>query len=185
MNIKPLLLVATADKAISQLNLDKPGEVKVRFDVAARLEPKPTDVTESIRGRRLDQKPYWHIERSRIGDSRKVPVEVIVNGYPVARKEIQADGKTKSLSFEIELEHSSWVAVRIFPSAHTNPVFVEVDEKPIRASRRSARWCRKAVDVCWNQKKGRIRDGEQPAAKAAYDKARTIYDEILKQSVAD
>ena len=174
-----------ADKAISQLNLDKPGEVKVRFDVAARLEPKPTDVTESIRGRRLDQKPYWHIERSRIGDSRKVPVEVIVNGYPVARKEIQADGKTKSLSFEIELEHSSWVAVRIFPSVHTNPVFVEVDEKPIRASRRSARWCRKAVDVCWNQKKGRIRDGEQPAAKAAYDKARTIYDEILKQSVAD
>ncbi|MEE3285311.1 MAG: CehA/McbA family metallohydrolase, partial [Planctomycetota bacterium] len=172
-------------KAISQLNLKKPGEVKVRFDVAARLEPEPTDATEAIRGSRLDQRPYWHIERSRLGDSRRVPVEVIVNGYPVAKKEIVADGKTRSLKFDVQLEHSSWVAVRIFPSVHTNPVFVEIGKKPIRASRRSASWCRQAVDVCWKQKQGRIRPTEQPAARAAYDKARAVYDEILKQSVAD
>ena len=172
-------------KAISQLDLRKPGKVKVRFDVAARLEPNPTAATEAIRGRRLDQKPYWHIERSRLQKSRRVPVEVIVNGYPVARQEIEADGKTRSLKFDIPLEHSSWVAVRIFPSVHTNPVFVEVGDQPIRASRRSARWCREAVDVCWNQKKGRIRDADQPAASAAYDKAREVYDKILEQSVAD
>ena len=172
-------------KAISQLDLKKPGRVKVRFDVAARLEPKPTAATESVRGRRLDQKPYWHIERSRLEKSRRVPVEVIVNGYPVARQEIEADGQTRSLKFDIPLEHSSWVAVRIFPSVHTNPGFVEVGDQPIRASRRSARWCRKAVDVCWNQKKGRIRAADQPAAQAAYDKARKVYDKILGQSVAD
>jgi hypothetical protein len=171
--------------AISQLDLKKPGKVKVRFDVAARLEPVPTALTKSIRGRRLDQKPYWHIERSRLGSSRTVPVEVIVNGYPVARKVIEADGTTRSLKFDIELEHSSWVAVRIFPSVHTNPVFVEIDEKPIRASRRSARWCRKAVDVCWDQKKGRIRESDRGAAEAAYDKARSVYDLILEHSVAD
>jgi hypothetical protein len=171
--------------AISQLDLKKPGKVKVRFDVAARLEPVPTALTKSIRGRRLDQKPYWHIERSRLGSGRTVPVEVIVNGYPVARKVIEADGTTRSLKFDIELEHSSWVAVRIFPSVHTNPVFVEIDEKPIRASRRSARWCRKAVDVCWDQKKGRIRESDRVAAVAAYDKARSVYDLILKHSVAD
>ena len=28
----------------------------------------------------LDQKPYWDVERARIGQSRKVKVEVIVNG---------------------------------------------------------------------------------------------------------
>ena len=40
---------------ISQLNLDKPGTVKIAFDVAAYLaSPEPTPATEAIRGRRLD-----------------------------------------------------------------------------------------------------------------------------------
>ncbi|MFP6770612.1 MAG: hypothetical protein VB859_20730, partial [Planctomycetaceae bacterium] len=147
--------------------------------------PKPTEATRAIRDRRLDQKPYWHIERGRIGETRRVPVELVVNGYPVARKKIKADGKTRAMKFDVDIKHSSWIAVRIFPSVHTNPVFVRVDKKPIRASRRSATWCRQAVDVCWNQKKGRIRDDDQAAAKAAYDKARAIYDVIIDQSVAD
>ena len=170
---------------ISQLDLDRPDEVTVRFDVAAWLEPEPTEATEAIRRRRLDQKPYWHIERGRIEQTRKVPIELVVNGYPVARKKIKADGKTRSLKFDVDIKHSSWIAVRIFPSVHTTPVFVRVDKKPVRASRRSATWCRQAVDVCWNQKKGRIRDGDQAAAKAAYDKARAVYDAIIDQSVAD
>ncbi len=69
---------------ISQLDLAQPGKVKVTFDVAARLEEKPTAATEKIRHTRLDQKPYWHIERARIGETRKVPVELIVNGQAVA-----------------------------------------------------------------------------------------------------
>ncbi|MBQ16011.1 MAG: hypothetical protein CMJ65_02675 [Planctomycetaceae bacterium] len=170
---------------ISQLDLDRPDEVTIKFDVAAWLEPKPTEATQAIRGRRLDQKPYWHIERGRIGETRRVPVELVVNGYPVARKKVKADGKTRSMKFDVDIKHSSWIAVRIFPSVHTNPVFVRVDKKPIRASRRSATWCRQAVDVCWNQKKGRIRDDDQAAAKAAYDKARAIYEAIIDQSVAD
>ena len=28
----------------------------------------------------MDQKPFWELERSRIGSSRRVPVELIVNG---------------------------------------------------------------------------------------------------------
>ena len=54
-----------------------------------------------------------------------------------------------------------------------------------RASRRSAEWCRKAVDICWNSKVGRIREEEQKEAKAAYDRAAKTYGEILKASVAD
>ncbi len=170
---------------LSQLNLKQPGKVKVSFDVLALLAEKPTPETEQIRKSRLDQKPYWHIERSRIGKTRSVPVEVIVNGYPVATKTIVADGSEQSLEFDVDIKHSSWVAVRILPSVHTNPVFIEVADKPIRASRRSAQWCRRAVDVCWNSKQGQIRDSEQHEAQAAYDKARTIYERILAESVAE
>jgi hypothetical protein len=31
---------------------------------------------------------------------------------------------------------------------HTNPIFVVVGGQPIRASRKSAEWCLKAVDQC-------------------------------------
>ena len=31
-------------------------------------------------------KPYWHIERARIEGTRNVPVELVVNGHPVARR---------------------------------------------------------------------------------------------------
>jgi hypothetical protein len=75
--------------------------------------------------------------------------------------------------------------VRILPSVHTNPVFVEVGKKPIRASRKSAEWCLKAVDVCWNAKKGSIRAAEQDAAKAAYDKARAVYATVLAEAVEE
>ncbi len=174
-----------SDGKVSQLNLERPGKANVTFDVAAFLAEKPTPETERIRKRRLDQKPYWHLERCRIGETRKVPVEVIVNGQVAASQEIEADGKTQAMSFEVDLPHSSWVAVRILPSVHTNPVFVEVGGKPIRASKKSAEWCRDAVGVCWNSKKGRIREPEQTAAKAAYDKARAAYEAILGESVAD
>ncbi|MCS1416580.1 MAG: hypothetical protein M2R46_04331 [Verrucomicrobia subdivision 3 bacterium] len=170
---------------LSQLNLLEPGKVKVTFDAAALLAPEPTDTTERIRKRRLDQKPYWHIERSRINDTRKVPVEIIVNGYPVAHRELLADGTTVPMEFDINIEHSSWVAVRILPTVHTNPIFVEVGGKPIRASRRSAQWCIKAVDTCWNAKQGRIRAAEKEAAAEAYDQARRIYARILSESVAE
>jgi hypothetical protein len=114
-----------------------------------------------------------------------VPVEVVVNGYPVARKEIVADGSGQEVSFDVAIEHSSWVCLRILPSSHTNPVFVVVDDRPIRASKRSADWCLQAVDRCWEQKSPRIRAGERPAAKAAYDHARQQYQRILKECVAD
>ncbi len=170
---------------LSQLDLARPGKVKVEFDVAALLAEKPTPETEAIRNRRLDAQPYWHIERSRIGDTRNVPVEVIVNGYPAAKKEIEADGSTQSLSFDVDVPHSSWIAVRILPSVHTNPIFVHVGDKPIRASKRSADWCVKAVETCWNAKQGRIRESERDEAKAAYDTAGRMYAQIAKESVAD
>jgi hypothetical protein len=143
--------------------------------VAALLAEKPTPATEKIRSARLDAKPYWHIERSRIGETRKVPVEIIRNGVVVDSREIEADGKTLSVAAEIDIPESSWVAVRILPSVHTNPIWVQVGDQPIRVSK-SADWCAKAVDICWEKKKGKIRDAERPAAEAAYQKAKVYYE---------
>jgi argininosuccinate lyase len=85
----------------------------------------------------------------------------------------------------VSFDRSAWVAVRILPSLHTNPIFVIVDGQEIRASRRSAQWCRDAVDVCWSQKRERIRGDEIGAAKAAYDQARSIYAKIVEESQPD
>jgi hypothetical protein len=167
---------------VSRLDLEKAQTVTVSFDAAALLAEQPTEFTESIRNRRLDDKPYWHIERCRVGKTRKVPVEIIVNGRPAAMRELEADGKMQSFEIPLELTESAWVAVRILPSVHTNPVFVHVGGRPIRASRRSAQWCLDAVEVCWNMKQGRIREAERPAARAAYDHALQIYQQALSEA---
>ena len=90
-----------------------------------------------------------------------MPVELIVNGYPVARQTMVADGPLRDLTFEVPIERSSWVAVRILPSSHTNPIWVLVGGKPVRASRRSAEWCLKGVDQCWSQKERFIAAAER------------------------
>ncbi len=169
----------------SHLSLKQPGRVRVTCEAAALLAETPTSQTESIRARRLDEKPYWHLERSRIGETRTVPVEVIVNGKAVQTKAIPADGSLQKLEFELDLPQSSWVALRVLPSCHTNPIFVEVDQKPIRASRKSAEWCAKAVELCWNSKATRIRESERAAARAAYDQARDLYAKIATESRDD
>ena len=171
-----------ANGRASQLDLVKPGKVRFTCDAAALLAEKPTPETETIRSKRLDEKPYWHLERCRNGDTRTVPVELIVNGQVAATKTVTADGSLQHLEFEIDIKQSSWVALRILPSCHTNPIFIEVAGKPIRASRQSAEWCAKAVDVCWNSKQRAIRESERPAAKAAYDKAREIYNKIATEA---
>ena len=172
----------TATGEISQLNLDAPSPVTITARVAARLKETPN---LEIKNRALDQQPYWDVERARIAESQKVPVELIVNGQAVETQEIVADGEIVPVQFETSIDRSSWVALRIFPSSHTNPVFVIVDGKPIRASRRSAQWCLDAVEVCWNQKVNRIREEERDAARKAYDVASQTYQKILEESDID
>jgi hypothetical protein len=135
--------------------------------------------------RSLSQESHQDVERARIGASREVPLEVVVNGRAVARREVEADGTFRDVRIEIPIERSSWVALRIDPSSHTNPIFVVVDGKPIRASRESAEWCLKGVDQCWSQKERAIRPEERPEARAAYDVAREAYRRILADAAAD
>ncbi|HLH53412.1 MAG TPA: CehA/McbA family metallohydrolase [Verrucomicrobiae bacterium] len=165
----------------SELRLDHPGKVRVTATVAALLDEEPHP---EVGHKPYTDKPYWDIERARIGESRQVPVELIVNGYSVARKTIEADGTMQPIAFDAQLDQSSWLALRILPSSHTNPIFVLVDQKPIRASRRSAQWCLDGVDRCWHQKERFIKADEMADAKAAYEHARQTYRMLLSQCAA-
>jgi hypothetical protein len=167
-----------AGTADGEITLDTPGKVRVTVKAAANLDVTPV---ESIRRARYDEKPYWDLERARIGETREVPVEIVVNGAVVATQKLAADGALRTLTFDVALDRSSWIAVRILPSSHTNPVFAIVGGKPIRASRQSAQWCLNAVNQCWTQKAMQIKASELEAARAAYDHARQVYRERLAE----
>lgn len=166
----------------SEVRLNAAGEVRVTAKVAARLNEQP-DAT--IRRRRYAEQPYWHLERARIGESREVPVELVVNGRAVARQVILADGTVRAVEFKAPIERSSWVALRILPSSHTNPIWVMVGDQPVRASKRSAQWCLDGVDRCWTQKESLIAEGERAEARDAYEHARAAYRRILAESNVD
>ena len=86
------------------------------------------------------------------------------------------------LEFPLTVERSSWVALRILPSSHTNPIFVVVGDQPVRASAASAEWCLKSVDRLWSQKMPQIAARERDAAAAAYEHARGVYRQRLAES---
>ena len=77
------------------------------------------------------------------------------------------------------------MALRIYPSSHTNPIFVTVAGQPIRASRRSAEWCLKSVNQCWSQKEKLIATGEVAQARKDYEHARQTYRNLIAESFND
>ena len=163
----------------SELQLKGPQTVRIQARVAAFLPEEQDEIGAFIASREHNQPPYWDLERARIGTSRRVPVELIVNGVAVAKQDIVADGDWNNLTFEHDLDKSSWIAVRILTSSHTNPIFVLVDGKPIR-TRESVEWCLQGVEKCWEMKVDRIREDEREAARAAYDHAQQVYTRMLE-----
>ena len=163
----------------SEVSLDVPQRVKVTVKAAANLDASPND---TVRQASYAVTPYWDLERARIGIRREVPVEIVVNGRVVATQPLAADGVVRELTFDVPIDRSSWIAARILPSSHTNPVFALVAGKPIRASRESVQWCLTAVNQCWTQKAPKIRASELDAARAAYDHARAVYSQRLAET---
>lgn len=168
----------------SEVNIPKTTKVSVKAKVAAYLDPKTDSITLPLNLRRnvWEQKPFWNLERARISNTRKVTVELVVNGNVVDKTNITADGNLIDIKFETTISKSSWIALRILPSSHSNPIFVLVDNKPIRVSKKSAAWCLKAVDTCWQQKRGQISVTERELAKKDYEQAKKVYQQILKES---
>ena len=149
------------------MKLSAPGRVKVAVTAAANLDVHGND---ALRLLRYDEKPYWDIERARIGTSREVPVELIVNGQRAAVQNLAADGKIRTLSFDVAIEQSSWVAARAAVSPHQPGLRRRWRQAGARLE--AQRSGLDAVNQCWTQKAARIRASEQEAARAAYDHAR-------------
>jgi hypothetical protein len=189
-------LAHLVDFQVENLPVGNPGEagrpsvlaasgrqkLKISARAAALLDEQPR---EDVRRKPLDQKPYWHVERARIGSSRTVPVELVVNGRAVDQQVIEGEGRLSDVHFEFTPTRSSWIALRIPAAAHTNPVFVEVDGQPIRASKKSAQWCLQAVDVCWKAKQRSMRESEKAAAAEAYEVARQAYRKVAAAALED
>jgi hypothetical protein len=164
----------------SDLSLEQAETVVLAARAACLLPAMPPAVRPDPGVR-----PFWTPEHARIAGSRQVTVEAVVNGRAVASQRIDADGAIHDVRLAIAVERSSWVALRILGTAHTNPVFVTVAGRPIRASRRSAEWCLAAVDQCWSQKGDKIRNREREAAGRAYDHARVQYRARAAESFDD
>ncbi len=146
------------------VDLEKPGKVKVKAKVAFAAElplgtavggPLPKDKTRRV--------------------------ELIVNGVAVASKDVPADDKPHDLSFEVDVERSSWVALRQFPQLHTNPVTVLVGGKPIRASRQSALWCAATIEQLWKVRGPGIAQDERAEAEKTFQKAIEMYRKIAEE----
>jgi hypothetical protein len=155
----------------SELRLAAPATIKLTVQVAARLDEQPRP---EFQGQNSETKPFWHVERARIGATREVPVELLVNGEWVEKQNIVADGALRELTFHVPVKKSCWVALRILPTSHTNPIFVIVGHQPIR-EKRSLEWCLKCVDQCWKQKEALIDPREHADAVACYEHAREVY----------
>jgi hypothetical protein len=164
----------------SELNLAQPGAVHVTARVAALLDAVPHPEVQNLP---LDKQPYWSIERARLGTSRTVPLEVVVNGIAVTNVPVVADGALREFAFDVKIDRSSWVAIRILDSSHSNPIWVLVDGKPLAPSRKSVEWCLKGVEQCWSQKQRFIKEAEMEDARQAYDHARSVYRGMLASAV--
>ncbi|MBI3416073.1 MAG: CehA/McbA family metallohydrolase [Verrucomicrobia bacterium] len=109
-------------------------------------------------------------------------VEIVVNGKAVAAREVAADGQVHDLSFDVNIDRSSWIALRHFPQLHTNPVNVLVAGTPVRASRASALWCVETIRQLWRARGQQIPESERAAAQTAFDEAVAKFQRIAVEA---
>jgi hypothetical protein len=163
-----------------QLKVDKPSQVNIRANISvASLMPKSVAYETRIPegGRRfVGDTVTFHGSRSNeyVAPKERL-VEFIVNGQVVASKNISCDGVEKQVEFTTAIDKSSWVAIRIFPHLHTNPIDVIVNDKPIRASAESARWCVAVIEQLWAQRERNISPDQRSEARRTFDKAIAEY----------
>ena len=169
-----------------QVKLDGPGKVQVTAGVAFASQT-PLEVAYGLAMPAAGK--TWLGDTVTIHSTRPLPdavvrertVELIVNGRAVARATVPADDQIHDLKFTAAIDRSSWVALRQFPQLHTNPVNVIVAEKPLRASRASARWCAALVEQLWRAREKNIAPAERQAAKQSFDHAIAVYRQIADE----
>ncbi len=170
-----------------EVTLPKPGSVDIQANVSFAPETPETVAQGLIAppgGRRFagDTVTFHGPPPSgqKTGGSRIV--ELVINGEVAHSWSVPADGGVHALERQVDIERSSWVALRHFPQLHTNPVNVIIDEQPIRISRESALWCAETIHQLWRSRGHTIHPDEREAARLAFDRALKTYAEIAANS---
>jgi hypothetical protein len=172
------------------LTLTEPGRVTVTARIAFAAE-MPRAIAQGTKapagGRRFvgDTVELYSPRDDRMVASGEREVELIMNGKVVGRKRIPADDAIHDLEWEVNVDQSSWIAIRQFPQLHTNPVKVLLAGRPIRAARSSAIWCRDCLDLLWKNRQQSIAAGEREDARRAFDRARELFSRIVDESADD
>lgn len=170
-----------------EVKLVQPGRVKVSVKVAFSSET-PLEIAYGgavpVAGARLtgDTVNYHDTTGAQPYADGKRKIELIVNGRPIAAREVLADDQVHELAFTADIARSSWVAVRQFPQLHTNPVSVIVAGQPIRASRQSAKWCAACIEQLWRVREKNIAPAERAEARKTFEQAKEIYRKIAAES---
>jgi hypothetical protein len=157
----------------NEVRLAKSGIATVTASISARL---PNDSSTCTEGSGLN------IERARHGTSRFVVVEVIVNGKPVASQQILADGSVQRIKMDIQMRRSGWVALRLMGAGHSNPIYVLVNNQPIRGSRSSVEWSLQALTRAYQASSVGWNPSVAALAASAYDYAFAVYDRRLRET---
>jgi len=170
-----------------EVTLPKPGSVDIQANVSFAPETPETVAQGLIAppgGRRFagDTVTFHGPPPSgqKTGGSRIV--ELVINGEVAHSWSVPADGGVHALERQVDIERSSWLALRYFPQLHTNPVNVIIDEQPIRISRESALWCAETIHQLWRSRGHTIHPDEREAARLAFDRALKTYAEIAANS---
>ncbi len=169
------------------IELSSPGKVKVAANVCFAPET-PATVAQGTEvptaGLRLvgDTVELHGPRRDAVVRGGERLVEIIFNGQPVAKQSVPADGQIHKLAFDVMIPHSGWIALRHFPQLHTNPVNVIVANKPIRASKASARWCEQTIELLWQNRERNIIPSERDEARQTFERAKARYRQIADQS---
>jgi hypothetical protein len=149
--------------------------------VTVRVAALCSGIPGKALNRRLGEHFYWDMELVRRVEPDQVPLEFIVNGAAVKTIAVQADGRVREFKTTIRIERSSWIAIRIYPSSHTNPIYVVIGGEPIRASKRSAQWCLGCIDGAWSKMLRRIEPSQLAEAQEACDFTRSVFGKILRE----
>ena len=143
---------------------------------SARASPRslcaPLPISTRSRTRRFDSAPLR--SRSRTGtwnargsaSPRQCPSRSSSTARRWPRRTSSPMERSRRSRSTSPIERSSWIAARILPSSHTNPMFAIVADAPIRASRRSAEWCLECREPMLDAEGGRD-SGERARRGAA------------------
>ena len=141
--------------------------------------------------RETAEKRLYRVSGSAVGSRPLRPVEIVVNGQVVQRvaaenRPTKAGGYESQLSADVELEGSSWIAVRAFEDrpdrrirfAHSSPVHIDVPGQPLRPRREEADFLVRRM----KEELARNRGVLSPESLQEYQRALAVYERIAEKA---